>query len=300
VQALESDKPIDVLFVGSSVAYAGIDPVLFDAEVEALTGQSMVSYNAGLGGLPISMVDAFFEQVLSQHVSPQALILLMAPRDVNQNNPYNDLMIEEATSSPYGKVRLSTGIGAAVTQLLLDHSVLFRYRNLIILTALNGLRVPTELPAAYDDPRFDSRGYEAIPRKLTDRLVDGQVPKRDMAMAGAFLRAFEPSRKDMGALEKLIRFCERRGIQLIVVNMPMNHYMQASFEHPEEDYAVYLNALTALTERHRVPLWDANPLSGEHAFGDDEFYDLVHLNVHGAEHLTKLVAVRYSQLANVQ
>ena len=59
MQALESDKPIDVLFVGSSVAYAGIDPTLFDTEVEALTGRSVVSYNAGMGGLPISMVDAF-------------------------------------------------------------------------------------------------------------------------------------------------------------------------------------------------------------------------------------------------
>jgi hypothetical protein len=294
MQALEADGPIDVLFVGSSVTYTGVDPALFDSVVEAKTGQPAVSYNAGLAALPVSMVEAFVKGVFFRYTSPETIILLLTPRDVNRNNSYNQIMVEEVLASAYGKAWLSRGIEARATQLLLEHSALFRYRNWVILTALNGWRVPLELPVVYDDPQFDSRGYVTTPARMTDRLVNSQAPGQEVATVS--LRAFDPSGKDMAALERLIRNCRDRGIQFIVVNMPMNHYLASSFEDPAADYDRYSSVLTALVERYRVPFWDADSLSQGNSFADDDFSDIFHLNTGGAQKLTRFIAERYSQI----
>jgi len=294
MQALQADAPIDLMFVGSSVAYTGINPDVFDSEFRALTGRSVVSYNAGLAALSVSMVDAFVEEVFSRYATPKAMILLLSPRDVNRNNSYNQLMIEEVLSSAYGRAWLTTGVEAALAGFLLEHSQLYRYRGWIVLAALNGLRVPRVLPRAYDDPNFDSRGYVANRGRLTEHLAGGAASGQEVAAVS--FRAFDPSGQESSALGKLIRYCRAAGIRLVILNMPMNRYLVASFEHPADDIVTYMNTLTALTNQYRVPLWDANALPADSAFADDEFSDVFHLNVTGADKLTRLAATWYAQL----
>jgi hypothetical protein len=297
IQTLEAKGGTDVLFVGSSVAYTGVDPAAFDDTFKSVTGQAIVSYNAGLAAVPVSMVDRFVERVFLSRATPRAIILVVSPRDLNSNNPIGRDIVEEIESSAYGQALLGSGYKSVLTRLLLDNSMLFRYRSTIMLTALNGFRIPADLPAAYDDPPFDDRGYVASPVRLPNRLSEspGEVPGGDLAVAS--LRAFDPAGENATGLERLMRFCQQEDIQLIVVNAPMTRYLAAGFEAPAADYQLYLDTITALTAEYQVPFWDLNHSPWRDAFTDDDFGDIFHLNEQGAQKLSCMMVHLFAQSA---
>lgn len=292
VERLRAASPIDVLFVGSSNAYSGISPTAFDQAHQATTGQTIVSYNAGLAALPIATVDLFVERVFADAAAPKALVVILTPRDMNQNNPVNRDLHTEATASAYGQALLADGWPAGLTRFLLEHSFLFRYRNTLTLALLNGFRSPETLPTVYENPPFDSRGYAAILASMSEH-VTGEAHTQELANAVLAMREFDPT-EHIAALERMVQFCHARGIRLAMVNMPMHTYMMSGFEHPEADYQRYLDAVQAVSSRYQVPFWDMNASPYREQFGDDDFGDLIHLNDQGAQKASRILAALYA------
>lgn len=295
IQALEQNDAIEVLFVGSSLAYMSVNPAIFDSTYERVSGHTILSYNAGLAALPVSMVDFFVERVFTDHISPKTIIYLVSPRDFNVNNPTNQVLTEEVLSSAYGQALQDSGLQSILTRFLLENSMLFRYRNMISVTFLNGFRVPEELPSSYNDPQFDARGFSAGYNRLTSRLsvTENAVPRDKQAAIS--LREFDPSGENTVALASLIAFCRERKIQLVLVNVPLTEYFVASFERPSDDYRLYVDTVATLLDEHDVPWWDMNQPPFKQLFSDNDFHDVFHLNEVGARNLSQILGELYAQ-----
>jgi hypothetical protein len=293
MHALEHKARIEVLFVGSSVAYMGVSPLAFDSGVESRTGLVPHSYNAGLAALPVPIVTLFVERVFLAQVSPKSIIYLVSPRDFNQNAPTNKALTREVMSSVYGQAMLGTGPKAALSDFLVKHSSLYRYRSPIWIAVLNGFSVPQELPSAYNDPQFDTRGYSPGYHKLPSSLSDaqGQTPRNDKAVVA--LANYDPYGSNIASLENLIRVCESAGIRLVLVSVPLTQYYRASFENPDTDYQSYLDAITGLAQEFKVPFWDMNRPPFQNHFSDADFHDVFHLNDDGAGKLAEILAQIY-------
>ncbi len=94
------------------------------------------------------------------------------------------------------------------------------------------------------------------------------------------------------ALLELIAESRERGYDLLLVNMPVHQvYLD---EIPPEDYAAYLDYITALSEEHGVPIFDANTPQWNHA--RDRFYDPDHLSSSGALLLSRALCARIAPM----
>jgi hypothetical protein len=72
LELLERERgPIDVLFVGSSVVRAGIQPGPFDRAVKQATGKPVVSFNGGFSKMYPSGARLYLEHVWLEHTQPR-------------------------------------------------------------------------------------------------------------------------------------------------------------------------------------------------------------------------------------
>ena len=94
------------------------------------------------------------------------------------------------------------------------------------------------------------------------------------------------------ALLELIAESRERGYDLLLVNMPVHQVYRD--EIPPEDYAAYLDYITALSEEHGVPIFDANTPQWNHA--RDRFYDPDHLSSSGALLLSRALCARIAPM----
>ncbi len=288
----QKKEGINVIFAGSSVAYTGIDPKEFDSSYELISGINMLSYNAGLAALSVGMNAAFFEHVFAPIANPDAIILAISPKNLNQNNLITQDVSDEVMGSTYGQAFLGNGIKARITQIFLRWSVLFKYRNLITLTIFNGFKIPESLPSAYDDPIFNDRGFSTSNKKLSDLLKLNQDPDPSN-LSKLSLRKYSIHKPDLIELEKLIRYCKKNSISLILVNMPFSEFQSSGFDHPETEYELYLNTIRELSNNNCIPFWDLNDENYRLSFSADQYGDVFHLNDAGARILSKTLADLY-------
>lgn len=82
-------------------------------------------------------------------------------------------------------------------------------------------------------------------------------------------------------LLKLIAWCEDRGIDLLILDMPVTHDLERLY--PQE-FAFYRGILAELERNHRVPV--LRPTRDALGLTDDHFADLIHMNRDGAGRLS--------------
>jgi hypothetical protein len=294
IDNLKSRGPVFAAFAGSSLAYSGIDPVVFDREFQAQGKGEIRSYNIGLAAMSLGMNERFFERVFYRKLRPQVLFWIVSPRDINQNNPISKGVDVEALSSPYGEAILGQGPRAWLTRNLLTYSQFYRYRRVLMISLLNGFRFPSSLPTTFDTPKFESSGYVRNDYNLGQRLAAGEDsdPKK---VAKQNLLHFDPNGQNADALVRLAEFCRQNGVELVLVNMPLTSYMMAGFTDPAAEYQRYLDVISQISRDHGVLLLDVNTADLRKGFDDTDYGDMAHLNISGANKFSALLARLYAQ-----
>jgi hypothetical protein len=280
-RSFAASHPIDVLFIGNSTTQAGVDPAAFDAARSAL-GSGGASFNASVEGLPPSVNKEFLKMYL-RYTNPRTVIIGLTPQDLNSNSPWAKDMDDRAGHSINLQAGARDSLVGEMLAFLLDQSALFRYRYLLHQLLLRGGNAP-----AHPDVYFDTRGFDAIDRSLTDFTPS----ERLRAQNRAGVLNYNPQGEQADAVKEMIASIRGHGAEPVLVNMPISDHYYANFDAPG-DYQEYLDALQRLAAEQNVPFWDMENLSADVQFGDSEFGDLNHLNKVGAERLSALLAQDY-------
>lgn len=275
---------VDVLFVGHSAVQTGINPEVFDEEYSKQVPRAGKAFNGGLEGLPPYGVH-FFLDIYLRYANPQTIIYGLLPGDLSSANPLAKDMTEQLEQCAIAQVEAQRGLRGWIFARLFRWSQLFRYRVVLLQLLLKGGR-----PKA-DPVYFDYRGFYPQSRRLTD------IPPSDRdALLMPYLYAnYAIGGRQTEELQSIIELCRQKGIQLVLVNMPVASGYESSFG-GTEIYPSYLATLQRLSTQNGVRFWDAGAAKIPQALDDSDFQDLHHLNRFGASKLSTLLAQRFSQI----
>ena len=283
VRRLQSRGGSSTVLLGSSVIDVGADP----AQLSAASAERP-AYNAGFGAASIRMIDTWGTRVVLPRLHPDVVVLGLASRDVNANDP--DQARFERDFAGCRAVRQLTNRDSG-----LDHaerrleswSALFKYRTL-----LRHWRFIANVVGVGHAPRRDTRSKTTNDRGQYLgflRLNNVRSPRIDQYFAGSALSRYEIGPRQLGALRHLLA-ASRRHAHVLVVKMPVTaHYVTL---HPrgradDDEFAQTLRREAAAVGGTFLDLG---------VWPDAQFADPAHLNGVGAERFSNLIATEIRQL----
>lgn len=301
--AVEAEFGVDLLFIGNSTTQAGVNPAVFEQALftqslretqrghssplndwEEEDGKGGVSFNASIEGLP-PFGNEMFLPIFLKRAQPQTIIYGVSAQDLNSNSPWAADVTERVNHSPLALAESERGLRGWFVGMMLDYSRIYRYRPILLQMILNGGKQESHLEEIF----FDERGHDAIEHSLADIAPEN----RGYLYNNAGVLNYGVEGVQQESLLRLIETVKARGIELILVNMPLADDYYGNFDQVE-DYTTYLDTITAIAAENNVPFWDMEEL-GEKNFSDDEFADFNHLNAAGAKRLSRILAERLNE-----
>ncbi|MGQ9866803.1 MAG: hypothetical protein ACUVSQ_11080 [Pseudanabaenaceae cyanobacterium] len=230
-------RPPDVMILGSSRALRGVDPTVLEETLAARGYPNVSILNMGINGATARVMRLQLLDILSAPQRPRMVILADGLRAFNNNR--EDRTYREIASSP-GYQLLATQAPEATTQpaavgfgerfvqtLLPSFRDRQRRREWLVsgyswLTQVLSDREKT-LQANFPELKveMDTKGFLAI-----DELFEPESYFANRRVAsGEFdsdYRNFNGTGEQMAAFYELAQFCQRQGIALVVVNLPLH------------------------------------------------------------------------------
>ncbi len=281
LKAFQQSQGIDLLFMGNSTTQAGFNPELFDQN-RPLNGKEG-SFNAAIEGLP-PFGNFMFLEIFLRYSKPKQIILGLTPQDLNSNSPWAEDITDRVEHSPMALAESRTGIRGHVLNFFLNNSMLFRYRFVLHQLLITGA-MPEPINVYYNN-----RGYH----DLQDVLADVDKGARGKFLNKAGVLNYSSKGIQIESLRKILRLAKEQGIQVALVNMPLADDYDSNFDNLAAKDE-YLNAAKQVAAEFGLPLWDMENLPADQQFGDADFGDLNHLNVHGSTRLTTMVAELFTK-----
>jgi hypothetical protein len=277
----------DVLFLGSSLVANGFDPALAEREIHKPTGATVTAASFPMIGAFVELYYLFLKNVVTPAKAPRVIVygiwdteLLASP--VGRDYPYVELLLR-----PDDFPRYSGSTGREQARFLLEQALpLYRDRRLIRRAAAIVFDPYDPVHADWAAGKDTWRGgYIAIP--ATERAPDPEAARQSFL---SVTRDFRLNPAQIERYDAFLRLARKRGIQVVLVNMPVSLGHRRSWARAE-DMQAYLWAVRGLAARHGVPLVDAYE-DAEGLIPARGFYDSVHLNCDGAAALTRAVSRR--------
>lgn len=320
----------DVVLVGSSLLlvlnqdeqgrhfYSGVYPPHFQRLLRASTQETVTCISLCSGLQMPSETYLIAEAIMREKNHPPVMILGIALRDFIHDQYAQEWSCDSfASIAPYVPLSLNLlsqmSSATAVKELVLCH-IWYLYRDRIDFKSVFGALtknllelLPLDMP--YPRLGFDHtwrpqrRGFlheTWVPRqqeKFTEEIyrTHPQFLKRFFRnmQAGIYRQGSESTmRLQTHYLEALIRICQERDVQLVVVNMPLSPEFQALV--PPGLYDTFRRFLRYFASFPNVAVID---FYNQPEFGNDAFKDGVHLNYGGAcrfaEKLARTLAAEY-------
>lgn len=273
----QSEEEIDVVFVGSSVVFDGINPLTVDEAAPWI-----VSYNAGIAGaISTRTWEWWTTEVVIPKLKPDVLVIGVASVDLNSNDP-DVFWGPFSRSRGFGRVEAGSegSLSERVEKQIEEWSALFRLRTV--------LRRPVRIVVTFGEPfeedlimgpfGSEPRIEEIDPYELTDdgkrRIEEGQ------------LKDFEPEGENLQYLETLVNEVVSADIKVVLVNMPVTDDYVNLHPRGESDYTDFVRTLEYFADDHGIQLLDF----GREIESLDLFRDPSHLNYMGADVFSRMLA----------
>lgn len=276
IRRLQASGGASVVFLGSSVVDAGVDP----SSMSLATRRPV--YNAGTGGASLGMIDLWARRVVVPRLRPDVVVLGLASRELNPHDPEQARLERDFFESRAVK-RLDNGerLLQRVERTAEGWSSLFRYRTV--------LRQPRFLSKALGLGSAPGRdGYRALvaddgQHKRFLHLTFTGDPHVGRVLANRELRNYEVGHRQLSTARGLISFLERQASHVIVVNMPETPTWLSLHPRGEADHEAFVAAIRALAASAEVRFIDGG------VWQEDLFADPAHLNGKGARRLSALL-----------
>ncbi len=268
-----------VVFTGSSQASRGLSPYEFNEEIKATTGHSIESVSISLWASVASIQhDLIKNLIIPNH--PKVIIYGIEARALNGTDLY-DVRVSDFHNTPLGyAVSTESDIERNLLLWLLQHSNLMRYRD-NFQQWFTGTRERNQLD--YDPSQADDLGH------FVDPAIHDRNPASILGLDNfVAFTPFKVEARPQQTLNDIAKVCKQSGVLCILLNMPL-HEMAYQYI-TEADETLYQDEL----HETGLPIWDFNTRSCRTLLGDASFFDLNHLNEHGAQILSRIVADAYA------
>lgn len=286
-QLVADEGRLDVLFVGSSVTRAAIDPRHFDRELRQKKRGDVVSFNGGMSSMFPSGAKLYLEHVWLERARPRFVLHGIREAELASR-------AKRPKYLQHGRIEalwLQRSWIADVQAALLDELTLLQYRGTLITVlsrAKDGKRLHIR---ERGEQASDERGFRREKRPLARARRGGS--KRLWRYGG------KPDDKryarSLPALEAMHELCRRNGATYVLVNMP-EHPERFGKRHGRALFDDYHRRTRAWARAHGVALLDVTDAQLG-AFADDRWYsDYHHLSPEGARRFTELLAARFGAL----
>lgn len=294
----------DVLYLGSSLTYYGIDPVTVDSVVNAGHGRAILSCNASLvnstfqedyfalkrviedGFTPKLAVETVWEYNINGTAQPgpddNTLPLLQARSladlgDAGDFRPPDGNAVNQVTTVSEFAARKAIpmlGSGTGILRTLCG--------DLLIGPCGDGPSVIVDAGAA--QVQRSHRGWGA----LVGQSVAANFAKLSRLYAPCGGCHFVYGGHQMRFLDKLVALSQAHGVRLVLLHTPLNHLFFAhnGLEQPE-DWQRYITYWKTFADVHHVMFYDH---SHDVALSDADFFDQYHLTPPGAKLFSTWVA----------
>ena len=258
IREAQQVKDVDMLFIGSSHAYRGFDPREFKE-------QGISTFN--LGSTSQTPYNSYY--LLKEYlpaISPKVVVLDL----------YWNMLVQDGLESTIDIVSNAEHKGGVVEMVLESkNSLAF---NSMFVNMIRRMHTPLHKQQQEESGAdvYVAGGYTQslhAENTLTEEELDSLEPM-----------VFEFSEVQKAHLNKIIRMCKRRGIQLVFVVTPVTAY----YRNKLVNYAEYNATISALAARHNIPFFDYNGRSDLELHNLKEFYDEDHLTQAGVSKFNKV------------
>ena len=278
----ERGEAVDVLFVGSSQMAASTNPQLFTEQ----TGLS--SYNAAFAGPSMRTVGRWLLDIVEPKLSPDVVVVGIASRDSNDRSRKNKNVHQAFLNSP-GYRQETANLASQFEGWLEDVSVFMRYRRLM------------REPATFLEGTDDDLGSQEIRMPIGERGLRLIEPvdyrftlKGQRRLAKGTLGNFQTGGREYRAVVEMHDVLEERGVEMILVNMPLTEDYLEAHEDADADMTSYREFLEDIVAATGVSFVDA-----EEAFATPKaFRDLLHLDVEGRDAFTEALADSWGDISD--
>ncbi|MEZ5409875.1 MAG: D-alanyl-lipoteichoic acid biosynthesis protein DltD [Acidimicrobiales bacterium] len=264
---------LDLLVLGSSVVGRDISP----DRLRDIGGPA-VGYNYWLAGPPMRSIDLLATDVVLQRVSPSVVLLGVTMREF-VDGPSARAHLEALRQSP-GFQAASGRLGwiDRLDDRLQQVSVLARHRTDFRdpVALVHNIQAEPLVPE-----QLGADGY--LLDRGDDHLAD--EPAAHVAQEQAVMAGYEVNPADVDALRHLLEVLRDRGVEVLVVNLPVTERFIAMADDRRADYEAYLRQVRAAAEEGGAAWLDTM----DRPWPDRLFADVNHLNNQGAARLQPLV-----------
>jgi len=263
----------DVVFLGSSIVNAGIDPALF-AE---LSEPGTVVYDAALNATSPQLLELWATEIVLPRLQPDLVVIGLSSRSLNDHGISQAEQYERYVES----IERAFEIGEATIPQRID-------RAMSNVSAVVRLRSEIRRPfAVFNDLRGTTRSLLA----LTDQGATTRLRGMEYHVSSAFraqtveldLVDYQIGGVELAALARLVDEIRSIGARVLLVDMPV---MEADYTpmHPngQADPDAYRAALREFADQNDVHLATPPDLP----WPAEQFADPLHLNQSGVDRLT--------------
>jgi len=278
---------LDVVFTGSSVAQANLDPGLFST----LSPQFEDGYNAGLPSrTPMVWRQFLLDTVYREHC-PSLLVIGVDIRQFNDNKPGGEGQLQRYLNSR-GRLEAvgDDNIWDNAESWLEAHFALFRIRS--------RLREPDKVVARLwdigdiGDWRNTNLSPEGRYRSNDDRTYEASEGRIESLRNGAFLD-LSFGGKETTALRGIIDDAAQRGVKVVLVEMPtMAEQLAGALPHGSEDQERFTMTLAGVADEYGIPFFRFPEMDNKPIY----YSDYYHMNWTGVETITTLLAEEVTAL----
>ena len=258
IREVQQVQNVDILFMGSSHTYRGFDPREFEEH-------GITSFN--LGSSSQTPFNSYY--LLKDYLpntNPKVLVL-----DLYWNMLVQDGL--ESTIDIVSNAKLKGGVLDMVKNS--KNTLAF---NSMLINSIQRLHTPLH---KLEQQEFPHDMY--IPGGYTQTLLTENMLSEEQLNKLAPMEV-EFSDVQMSHLNKIIRMCKERGIQLVFVVTPVTEY----YRNKVVNYTEYKTAISALAAKHNIPFIDYNGREDLQLHNLKEFYD--------EDHLTQPAVKKFNQL----
>ena len=275
VNALDAGDEVDVLFAGTSSAWQGFVPSVWQAEGGG------TAYNVGLAGGTPEVMQRWLPEEAEPRARPATVLWGLSSFDVAPE--YGQVQQEAYDDAPETR----EGWLADVERAAASVSTLVRERTV--------LRSPDQLWGdGYDERVEDRAEAETITADDGERRdFTEDTYARRAAIVRARLRDIRPDPDDLDRIADTVQRLGDRGVEVVLVQLPMPDRFVALHPDGAADYAQVAPALAGLADELGVRFLDLTD-----GFTDDDFVDFTHLDEDGAARLTRQAIEAYGSGRN--
>jgi hypothetical protein len=284
----------DIVFLGSSRAREGFVPGVAEQEIARRDGVKVHALNMAITGSSIDVNYLVLKNVIQDDRKPRVIVYGFSEFELDPefapswNLPYFSLLLRPDDLSAYAGPSLNDKVGFLLTTTcpICRDGELVRAGLSIALNPDDPAHKYFAPGAAHHDPLPGGQSIWLGPGRGPASLV-----AQNRAEYGVRLARYHVSSQRLARLNSFLQLARQRGIKVVLVNMPVTGPFRTMWPSPQSIRAYEALVRTVVVRNHAtlVDLYRASP--GQIPLRD--FLDLHHLNLGGADKLTRLVTLRY-------